>query len=302
MQGPRDKVYALLGMASEIDKQRIKPAYKEPPGNTFARATKEIIQKHKRLAILGMCLGPTESRKPEDIRPSWAPDLSVHASQPPQTSLTKFLRGPDPYFKATGESNANSQFSSDKTHLTLNGFVVATINALGFDPNISANDSLRRAWGLVNGLQSSPNAQYKDPWDAFWRTIITNRTSENKPARIEVEGTQSRLWWQDIESESTNRFAGYLDYYKAFVMHASNRGFFATKEGFIGLGLAATRPNDQICLLEGGQTPFILRKAEKPVGSYQVVGETYVHGIMYGEKWSELMNNKSGKRQVFTLI
>ena len=49
----------------------------------------------------------------------------------------------------------------------------------------------------------------------------------------------------------------------------------------MGMAPYSAHVGDLICVLFGGQTPFVLRKRE-PEG-YLLVGECYVHGIMDGE-------------------
>ncbi len=40
-------------------------------------------------------------------------------------------------------------------------------------------------------------------------------------------------------------------------------------------------PGDVICIFLRGRTPYVLRRQDG--GFYEIVGEAYVHGIMYGE-------------------
>ena len=55
------------------------------------------------------------------------------------------------------------------------------------------------------------------------------------------------------------------------------------------MGLVATidgaEEGDLICLLAGGEVPFILRS--KGESLYQFIGESYVHGIMDGSAWND---------------
>jgi hypothetical protein len=53
-------------------------------------------------------------------------------------------------------------------------------------------------------------------------------------------------------------------------------------EGFIGLGPLSTEPSDQVWILQAAKVPFILRPMDKH-GTFNLVGETYVHGFMNGE-------------------
>lgn len=66
------------------------------------------------------------------------------------------------------------------------------------------------------------------------------------------------------------------------------RSFFCTERGRIGLGPRSVGNDpgakDEVWILEGADVPFILRHGEGD--RYRVVGEAYVHGIMYGEKFA----------------
>jgi hypothetical protein len=58
-----------------------------------------------------------------------------------------------------------------------------------------------------------------------------------------------------------------------------------TEAKLVGLVPLATQVGDEIVLLEGAFTPFVLRP--KGGGIYQLIGECYVHGAMKGELWEE---------------
>jgi hypothetical protein len=56
----------------------------------------------------------------------------------------------------------------------------------------------------------------------------------------------------------------------------------STKNGYFGLLPAGTRKGDAIVLAEGGRVPLVLREV-KSKKSWELVGDCYIHGIMYGE-------------------
>jgi hypothetical protein len=58
------------------------------------------------------------------------------------------------------------------------------------------------------------------------------------------------------------------------------RRFFITEKGYLGLGPGYMELGDQVTILFGGETPFILRKFED---HFKLIGESYIHGIMEGE-------------------
>lgn len=62
------------------------------------------------------------------------------------------------------------------------------------------------------------------------------------------------------------------------------RAPYVSEQGYWGLGSHSVAPGDEIWLLEGGRTPYILRRRWGM--GWRLVGETYVHGLMYGEGWT----------------
>ena len=74
------------------------------------------------------------------------------------------------------------------------------------------------------------------------------------------------------------------DYYVTQVMF--NREFFIAEDGktsYMGITMGVPRDGDCVCILLGGDTPFVIR----PKGDeWQFIAEAYVHGIMDGEAMS----------------
>ncbi|XTI82519.1 hypothetical protein V2W45_1337700 [Cenococcum geophilum] len=63
-----------------------------------------------------------------------------------------------------------------------------------------------------------------------------------------------------------------------------NRRVFITGDGHIGLGPASLRKGDELYLIKGGRTPFVLRRSgEKTLPgsvSFELVSDCYTHGMM----------------------
>ena len=59
------------------------------------------------------------------------------------------------------------------------------------------------------------------------------------------------------------------------------RVFICTDDGRFGLANPGAQVGDEVWILKGGRTPFLLRRGDD--GNYQLVGEAFVHGIMFGE-------------------
>ncbi|KAI4934609.1 hypothetical protein J4E85_002467 [Alternaria conjuncta] len=58
------------------------------------------------------------------------------------------------------------------------------------------------------------------------------------------------------------------------------RFVYTTEGGYLGVGSSTVEPGDKVAVLLGCKVPVVLRPLEK---GYQLIGETYVDGIMYGE-------------------
>lgn len=77
-----------------------------------------------------------------------------------------------------------------------------------------------------------------------------------------------------------------------------NRRLFYTSKGYLGLGPALLQAGDIVSVLAGGTIPFVLRRDSRSSPSkrrFQLVGEAYVHGIMYGEAVNEFAVNDPAK-------
>ncbi|CZR52815.1 uncharacterized protein PAC_02692 [Phialocephala subalpina] len=71
-----------------------------------------------------------------------------------------------------------------------------------------------------------------------------------------------------------------------------NRHAFMSEKGFMGLGPVGIREGDLIVVFRGGKFVYVLRSVDdhgKEGGEpcFELVGEAYVHGIMYGELFRE---------------
>lgn len=70
-------------------------------------------------------------------------------------------------------------------------------------------------------------------------------------------------------------------YDKSNVAHATrDRRLVFTSNGYIGLAPTEAETGDMVCVLFGGETPFILRPMDE---HWLLIGDCYIHGIMDGE-------------------
>ncbi|KAL8640213.1 MAG: hypothetical protein Q9228_002846 [Teloschistes exilis] len=120
-------------------------------------------------------------------------------------------------------------------------------------------------------------AEREEHYTAFWRTIIADRLFDGTGP----PGPEFSQHFQDWQAGMVTK--GAIELRNAAVMHCVCRNFILTDGGRSGLAPTTTRAGDLVCLLRGGDVPFVLRREDMRKGCYRFVGEAYVHGIMQGE-------------------
>jgi hypothetical protein len=97
--------------------------------------------------------------------------------------------------------------------------------------------------------------------------------------------------WRRFMTEAVPRFfsiPSQPEFANLIATCALGRKFYITSRGYIGLVLPFAAVGDAV-LTRGARIPFVLRTVEGPLSSggsrvlCHLVGEAYVHGLMYGD-------------------
>lgn len=201
---------------------------------------------------------------------------------------------------ASGSNRRPSAGAESRTYLR-NTFAPALIEALqklGID-----NEAARDASGDMDPHAILPHSKRYPVWDmsvveAFWRTLIKNQDENGKEPDPAMGSTHFRPWFKAM-SGSVSHMLEALAHGQSDsgprpeplfndLVHISCNGtrIVRTEKGFIGTVPRTTKKGDLICVLFGGQTPFVLRRDPQREGLYRLVGDCYVHGLMHGEALS----------------
>lgn len=136
---------------------------------------------------------------------------------------------------------------------------------------------------IMKNLSSYPTGE--DLEEVCWRTMICNVSTDlTRPPNDFADSY--RAWrrtyqWPPLplgspEWQRAKPFSNALGRYN------SDKIFGRTKNGYVGMFPRTSKPEDKIYLLFGGDWPFVLRHLERE-GSFQLVGQCYIHGIMEGQ-------------------
>lgn len=150
---------------------------------------------------------------------------------------------------------------------------IAETDATGFKPSAINNRSTSNK-GINNSVNPDNDSEIAEEL-SFLHELCTSLEPRAKLSRLNDIKLMPQLL-QDLHREHLTRRSG--------------RILFLTEQGYLGLGLQSTNVGDEVVLLGGGHVPYVLRqiqtednRAEWGQRDYCYVGDSYVHGIMYGE-------------------
>ncbi|KAF3043882.1 hypothetical protein E8E11_006143 [Didymella keratinophila] len=92
-------------------------------------------------------------------------------------------------------------------------------------------------------------------------------------------------YWEDDELWDKFNNPGPFRSFYARQQALDGRQIFQSVHGRLGFVIRGVRPGDLVCVLNGSPTPHVIRKPEDREADerYRLVGDAYVHGLMYGE-------------------
>jgi hypothetical protein len=159
-----------------------------------------------------------------------------------------------------------------------------------------------RKWeALVRSLRSYPTNESVN--SAFARTLIAdaniNAENQSLSSIVNVEEVYNHFrylllqiiaeefdikvkWpgWDDVTVRATQHYITALE-------EAAWGRVFVTERGYMGLGPLSTFAGDDVAVLHGGKTPYILLSRDRDSAAFHLLGETFIHGLMEGEAFQE---------------
>ena len=181
----------------------------------------------------------------------------------------------------------------DQTRISLT-FAKAAIDLVESLQSMSSKDKINmlqeRLWSaLVADCivdTRPPPLEYKATFADWLRnaTVVGDSKSMARKLEVILMGARGQ---GPLAATSVIGDAGIrLHQYESSVVEACiGRGFGITKQGRMCLLPPLTQIGDEVFIPYGARTPFVVRRVQMPkdVGTYELVGEAYVQGIMMGE-------------------
>lgn len=309
---PRDKIYALLGIAGDLSIYRIVPDYRVPFEEVYKATALQLIHTHRSLEVLNLTLEPSGSSG----LPSWTPDWRASPKDGKHTELHR------PRERNLGSYRANGRMPflvcrRESDFLCVNGLYFDDIAEISDVLDVEHDAALSKTltmWEQLIKCRQQTERPYVGGGDwigAYFKTMTADLMlalrSEVAKHEIPVDVTPiarevfkffrqknglihnlvtgpDHLADPDIvqtPEEHTKRLA-------TLQIAFQNRRLFLTKRGYMGTVPREARLGDTIHILCAAKVPMVLRPGRvtfmgRSAGGFQIVGDAYVQGIMNGE-------------------
>lgn len=334
---PRDKVYGLLGISHGVRVSSID--YGLTPAQVFERTTRELLDYHGTLDLLSHCGQPVNSRRARLDQlnmtaglPSWVPDWAVGSWS--SGGLFDMIAYRLPFLNAYGACGHLRYITNNNLQegiLSLSGVICDSIKEVGGKIRQRAffgNSDIIPEWRQMTGIDQDLSRPYiggDTISNAFWRTLCVDISamsgmSADKSANVQRAGSEDqtmyqRFWYMELLNLHMLPQPDFLRekedieiFHQHVLRTTTERQFFVSKKGYIGLAPSDTQAGDRICVFAGGRMPFIVRNLEEgnnekssDLGAhFRLLGDAYVHGLMDGEVVG-ILDDGSGKMETFHL-
>jgi hypothetical protein len=312
---PRDRIFALLGTASDATGLNITVDYSRTENEVLINLATRIIEHHMALDILRE--GNPQMATMRGL-PSWVPywdSLDLHASEISEIANSSRLNAAD-------EFDIRCAFEDEGKVLTLEGLRLGKLkSSLGgwgrFDISTNyaralhekATEEVRQQVKVLNRIQEQWGNS-KDQEYALACTLVSltqmsryNEVDSKETHRESVlrafrncvrllkyflEPTASQPAENSNYSTANSSPTAMTDNEKQMALkfmgdiHIFNRSFWTINDSHLCLAPSAARAGDLVTVLLGGRLLYVLRPT-KDEGRYSFIGTTYVHGFMEGE-------------------
>jgi hypothetical protein len=310
---PRDKVYALLGLAEpkDISSLAVEVNYQLDVEDIFTRLAVSYLQKDDNFDILSYV------HRGSNLKglPTWVPDWTKQDIISTSFRSEAFYNVSGFPFQAGGVLVPSITISTDKKILTVDGIVIDKIRKTGclVKHDKKCNCSHPRPardfhdWAEIAGLHDTGEyisggsvgdafiitmtaghpltkfATVKEDFVYWYRRMVLSDLVKNGESIRPASAQQVRDPWleagtsrmpQEIPSKTLQQS----------MIYCNGRRFGVTSKKYFALLPGEAVEEDVIAIFKGGKYPFVLRKE---VSGWSLVGECYIHGIMRGEMVDE---------------
>ena len=298
----RDRLFALLGLASDGNEEDFEPDYDSPLESVVLKFAQVFVRQGRGMQLLYRAGLSDQSHR----FPSWTPDWTVT-----RPSNLHDSSGGGLTFAASGPQQAKIKCVPDTDELMVEGYAVDVIES------ISASSNVEHEWdkyfneidAMIDSAVLSPvgdsgeHLKWKVPIAGalYPKVAVTgslDMQSSYMALRNHIKGTKAT----EEDRNSVNGTAHSTAYATALGQTAADSfrkestsyiaalqdtlcgwRFVVTERGYVGVVPNMARIGDAVAILKDGRVPFVLRESAARPGAFRLVRGCYVHCMMNGE-------------------
>ncbi|KAK3329233.1 hypothetical protein B0H66DRAFT_488127 [Apodospora peruviana] len=301
----RDKLFALVGLASNTDHDVFDPDYTSSLEVVVRRYAAEFVIQDRVFDLLHRA-GTTKGYSFASWIPAW--------TEPTQRRTISTWHSTKGRFSAHGDTGIFAAVVShaDQKLLQVTTTSVDTIQHVG-KTTLAESDIWTVLNEIVRSLQALktyptgeaiadvqarlPIGDASRPYHEKAGDLQPHQESSSQeaidgggdtdwaPSALLIPSIQSLFTFLRGPGDDCANMWKYWQTASAFSLRLGHARFATTSRGYAGLVPPDTEPGDTVAIIHGGAVPFVIRKGRNEASS-KLVGECYVHGIMHGEAMS----------------
>ncbi|KAK5126780.1 hypothetical protein LTR85_009714 [Meristemomyces frigidus] len=294
---PRDRIFALLGIATDADELGARPDYSKSCEQVYTELAKVLLG-HGYFDVLAHCIHEPHDGKASLPLQTWVPDWSRRTTCSPlqQRALERSQKPAvrtilQPEFRASGsrcqpqpEEVAMQPWDAP---LSLSAIIIGEVQETG---DCWRADRLGDWFTTLQALAASAISKIEagERERAVWRTAVADQNirRHNSKPRLPINTLgklDSVLSATDLTLINGQMLAnnGLGDYSECLHSIGKGRRPFLTSAGHLAIGPEEARNGDAIAIIIGAEVPYVLRRRLDGEG-FIFIGEAYVHDCMDG--------------------
>lgn len=303
---PRDRVFALLGIATDAGVLGVRPDYSKSCEQVYTELARALLS-HGYFDVLSHCIHEPHDGKSNLHFPTWVPNWARKTTCSPlqQRALDRSQKPAvrtvlQPQFSASG---SRCQPSPDvitqpwdapwDAPLGLSAIIIGEVQELG---DCWRSDRLGGWFRTLQALASSASSSLIEPCErahAVWRTAVADQDIRRHNSKPRLPSHTFAILDNLVAATEIMLINGQLlassglgDYAESLHSIGEGRRPFLTSNGQLAIGPEEACKGDVIAIVLGAEVPFVLRRRGEQKG-FIFIGEAYVHDCMDGQMAGE---------------
>ncbi|KAH7341182.1 heterokaryon incompatibility protein-domain-containing protein [Pyrenochaeta sp. MPI-SDFR-AT-0127] len=300
---PRDKIFGVLGLATDVSKANINPDYRSTLEEVYLRVATASIQNSRSLDILSYNLGRSY---PSLHVPSFIPDWKCILPKPwltPIQTRSEILRSRIYY--TCRNSHAELELFAPgmaRTRCIIVDSISESLYYYDYADWKGFTKAMCEMAQVEDMTQVPPGPGLSPLWHTLCGgTLLSKHTTGAYWCPVLVEDVlryeQWQAWMESSKMESL-MVDGVVGFNRLFHAASAGRINFLTSKRYFGLGPGIAQKGDLVVVMPGGTVPYIIRPvvesdptpslaAGAKCGRYVFIGDAYFDGMMKGEVYDE---------------